>query len=129
MFVGAFNMPEFKFKVGDNDLIVKGGEKITIGLVIRDRNTVTIAKKDGAYIIAFELHRFKAFKLGLTLLNFYSKSLSKKQEKRRKESVSIDELDELLSESKAKKRGKKKSEEEVEEESEEEEESLIESME
>lgn len=122
-------MPEFKFKIGDNDLVVKGGEKITIGLVIRDRDTVTIAKKDGAYIIAFELHRFKAFKLGLTLLNFYSKSVSQRKEKRRKESVSIDELDELLSESKVKKKAKKEVEEETEEEEIEEEESLIESME
>ena len=121
-------MPEFRFRIGENELIVKNGDRITVGLVIKDRETITIAKKNSSYIIAFELSKTKAFRLGLTLLNFYSSAVTKKAKaKKKKETVSIEELDELLSETKAK--AKKSEETEEAEEATEETESLINSME
>ncbi|RKY29805.1 MAG: hypothetical protein DRP74_08180 [Candidatus Omnitrophota bacterium] len=118
--------PEFKFKVGENEVLMKPNEEtIDLAIVIRNKEDVVLQKNEDGIIVGIRIPAFYGVTIALSSLIAYNKYRKKQREKKTSKKQAID-IDELFKDVKTK---KKKEEESKEEEESGEEESFISAME
>jgi len=121
--------PEFRFKSGDNEIIMKPNEEsINLAILIRDKEGVVMEKTEDGIVIGIKIPAYYGVTIALSSLIAYNKYRKKQKEKKSsKKPVDIDELFEGVKTKKKKKEKESGSKEESEEETEEE--SFISAME
>ena len=121
--------PEFRFKSGDNEIIMKPNEEsINLAILIRDKEGVVMEKTEDGIVIGIKIPAYYGVTIALSSLIAYNKYRKKQKEKKSGKKQAID-IDELFEGVKARKKKEKESGSKEESEEETEEESFISAME